>query len=145
MTSPEEIIKIADTRLEEAKLLFKEKRYSGAFYLAGYSVELTLKAKICQSFGTPNLFDEKNSTKGIDKVRSSVKTHDLTILLIFSGLKPKYDGLKNTNPKMLKNISFLMKKWNEAERYKPDSPVRYAQIEKTINNLEDFLKWIKTN
>ena len=33
----------------------------GAFYLAGYSIELILKAKIYDRFGASNLFDEKNA------------------------------------------------------------------------------------
>ena len=75
MTSPTEIKKIADIRLEEAKILLEKDKFNGAFYLAGYSVELYLKAKICRVFGIPDLFDfdNKSSIEGIGKVRSLVK------------------------------------------------------------------------
>jgi hypothetical protein len=109
MTSPEEIIKIADTRLEESKLLLNNKYYSGAFYLAGYSVELYLKAKICQSFGIDDLFSDTNPIEGIGKVREAVKIHNLILLLIYSGLKPKYDELIKNKPDMKQNISILMR------------------------------------
>ena len=152
MTSPEEIIKIADTRLEEAKLLLENKHYSGAFYLAGYSVELYLKAKICKVFAIPNLFEDKskskdknNSEDGMGDIRKAVKIHKLANLLLFSGLKPKYDCLGVTNPKMLFNISFLIKEWNEQERYKPNNPIHYIKIENTLNNLKEFLEWIQNN
>lgn len=60
MNTPEEIKKIARLRLREAKLLTENNLLDGAFYLAGYSVELMLKAKTCEHFGVPNLFDENS-------------------------------------------------------------------------------------
>ena len=83
MTNPEEILKLATQRLEEAKILYQNGMYDGAFYLAGYSVELTLKAKICERLGIPNLFDEANtdtnSIKGISEIRKTLKTHNLLL------------------------------------------------------------------
>lgn len=45
MTNPSEIIKLAWQRLQEAEILYSNNMHDGAFYLAGYSVELMLKAK----------------------------------------------------------------------------------------------------
>lgn len=91
MTNPKEIKELALQRLKEADVLFQNKMCDGAFYLAGYSVELILKAKICERLGIPNLFDEKNtdanSIEGIGEIRKPLKTHNLFTLLIFSGLK----------------------------------------------------------
>lgn len=91
MTNPTEIRNLAKQRLSEAEILYHNHKYDGAFYLAGYSVELTLKAKICERLGIPNLFDETdestNSIKGIGEIRKTLKTHNLLTLLIFSGLK----------------------------------------------------------
>jgi len=144
MTSPEEITKIADTRLEEAKILLEKGKFSGAFYLAGYSVELYLKAKICRVFGIPDLFVEnKSKLEGIDDIRRAVKTHKLFVLLTFSGLKSKYKLLKDNNSEMFDNISPLLKDWNETERYKLDNPIRHKQIKNMLNYLEEFLKWIE--
>ncbi len=56
MINPQEIEKLAWQRLEEAKILYENKMFDGAFYLAGYSVELMLKSKICNRMGIPNLF-----------------------------------------------------------------------------------------
>jgi HEPN domain-containing protein len=145
MTSPEEIIQIANTRLEEAKLLLEKDYYSGAFYLSGYSVELALKAKICRVFDMPKLFVETNSDKDINEIRKSVTTHNLYVLLTFSGLKPKYEALQETNPEMFVNIAFVVRNWNEAERYKIDLPVRHTLIKDMLNNLEEFLEWIQMN
>lgn len=60
MTNPPEIIKLAWQRLNEAEILCNNKMFDGAFYLAGYSVELMFKAKICDRLGIPNLFDEQH-------------------------------------------------------------------------------------
>lgn len=37
-------------RLDDAKLLFQSGRYSGAYYLSGYAVELAIKACIARVF-----------------------------------------------------------------------------------------------
>lgn len=50
------IKELAKTRLEEAKILCAAGKYDGAFYLAGYSVELMLKAKICEHFDIDDLY-----------------------------------------------------------------------------------------
>jgi HEPN domain-containing protein len=95
MTTPDEIRQLAWQRLEEAKILASNNMCDGAFYLSGYSVELMLKAKICERLGIPNLFDESdknvNIIEGIGEIRKAVKTHNLFTLLIFSGLKVKLD------------------------------------------------------
>lgn len=123
MTNPEEIRKLAQQRLKEAQILFNNGMCDGAFYLAGYSVELTLKAKICERLGIPNLFDEKhpttNSIKGISDIRKVLKTHNLFILLIFSGLKLKFDNDKAINKDLAKANSLLFNAWDENARYKP--------------------------
>ena len=46
MENIHEILKLATERLEEAQILYENNKPDGAFYLAGYSVELTLKAKV---------------------------------------------------------------------------------------------------
>ena len=79
--------------------MLKDEHYSGAFYLAGYSVELYLKAKICQLFCIPNLFDEIGLGKNIGEIRKAVKIHNLALLLKFSGLQPKYEALKKLHLK----------------------------------------------
>ena len=147
MTSPEEIIKIADTRLKETRSLLNDGHYSGAFYLAGYTVELHLKAKICQNFGICDLFADNSSVEGISELRKVAKTHNFVILLILAGLKPKYEEFvnKTNNQKILSDISILMKEWNERERYKSDDPLRHNNIKKMFNSLDDFLKWIQEN
>ena len=72
MDSPESIKALAWERLEEAEILYQNGKFDGAFYLSGYSVELMLKAKICERFGIPNLFDESHGKLKEDDVQGIV-------------------------------------------------------------------------
>jgi hypothetical protein len=153
MTDPKEIEKLAWQRLQEAEILYHNKMFDGAFYLAGYSVELMLKAKICNRLGIPNLFDETNSStnniRGIGEIRKTLKTHNLFMLLIFSGLKIKFDIDKAANKELAKANSLLFNSWDENARYKPCGHVTDKDVEKLIHLLSHstngILKWIQQN
>jgi len=152
MTNPQEIIKLAWQRLDEAEILCNSGKYDGAFYLAGYSVELMLKAKICDKLGIPNLFDEAdaitNQIKGIGEIRKTLKTHNLFTLLIFSGLKIKFDNDKANNKILAKANSLLFNSWDENARYKPCGHFKDADVQNLITLLKDqngILKWIENN
>ena len=73
MKNPVEIRNLARQRLHEAEILFSHGKSDGAFYLAGYAAELSLKAKICERLGIPNLLDDSipdpGETKGIYEIR----------------------------------------------------------------------------
>jgi HEPN domain-containing protein len=60
MKNPIEIRELAIQRLAEARILLNNGMCDGAFYLAGYSVELSLKSRICEKFGIPNLLDDNS-------------------------------------------------------------------------------------
>jgi hypothetical protein len=42
----DELQKLSDTRIEDAEVLRRNRRYDAAYYLAGYAVECALKARI---------------------------------------------------------------------------------------------------
>jgi hypothetical protein len=152
MTNPVEILKLSNQRLAEASVLYSNGMFDGAFYLAGYSVELALKAKICERMGVPNLFDESdasvNSIKGIGEIRKTLKTHNLFTLLIFSGLKLKFDAEKAANKEFAKANSLLFTAWDENARYKPCGHMLPGDVDKMINLLSGpngILSWIEKN
>ncbi|MGH9832431.1 MAG: HEPN domain-containing protein [Blastocatellia bacterium] len=77
--------KIARARLKDSEALFQSRRYDSAVYLCGYAIELALKARICRTLkwaGFPSTRKEFESL-------TSLKTHDLGILLKLSGLENK--------------------------------------------------------
>jgi len=152
MNNPDEIRKLAHQRLKEAQILFENKMCEGAFYLAGYSVEMTLKAKICERIGIPNLYDESdknvNSIKGVGEIRKFLKTHDLFTLLIFSGLKNQFDEAKAKDINLAKANSLLFNCWDEKARYKPCGHIRESDVEKLISSLlnqDGIITWIEKN
>ncbi|MGB7136749.1 MAG: HEPN domain-containing protein [Acidobacteriaceae bacterium] len=50
---------LANTRLREARVLFRAKEFSGAYYLAGYAVECALKACIAKQYRQHDFPDRK--------------------------------------------------------------------------------------
>ncbi len=87
MPSKTEIQNLANSRLEEAELLLKNKHPEAAFYLAGFSIELAFKAVICKKLDIS--FEELAEIK-------SFKIHDLGSLLLFSGLRNRHKlSIKN--------------------------------------------------
>lgn len=48
---------LAEVRVEEARLLFNADKFDGAYYLAGYAVELALKACVAKLTGLHDFYD----------------------------------------------------------------------------------------
>lgn len=82
MISTKDLRSIARARLRDAQVLLKAKRFDGAFYLSGYAVELALKARICR---TLKWREFPQSGREFEDFRS-LRTHDLEVLLKFSGI-----------------------------------------------------------
>jgi len=153
VNNPDEIKKLAYERSEEAGILCDNEKYDGAFYLAGYAIELMLKAKICENFGVNNLFDESETTKSISFVRGKIKTHDIAVLLIFSGLKNKLQDDKASNNVLDKTMTRLFHDaghclWSEQIRYqrnfqKPENVIELILLLK--DDKEGLLQWIEKN
>src|SRR6266849_9752806 len=71
--------------LRDAQVLLRAKRFDGAFYLCGYAIELALKARICRTLKWSGFPESAQDFKGLQ----SVKTHDLGVLLRFSGIEDR--------------------------------------------------------
>lgn len=140
-------------RLEESKCLAANGFYDGAFYLAGYSIELALKAKICERYNIPNLFSENisvtsDSFKGLSDLRKFLKTHNVNLLLVLVGLNVKFDTDKATNKELANANSLLLNCWDENARYKPCGHKDPKDVQKLITLLSSnngLLQWILNN
>ena len=150
MKSSAEIKLLAYERLSEAEILCNAGKYDGAFYLAGYSIELMLKAKVCAQLGVDNLFDEGCKFSGINEVRRAVKTHDITALFIFSGLREKFENAKNLSSVLERTNARLFlasghSLWSEQIRYQSVGSQNSDNVQALIallNHEEGLLKWI---
>jgi hypothetical protein len=96
-------------RQEDASGLHQAGRYDAAIYLSGYAVELALKARICETLG----WIEFPSTRGEFRSYQSLQTHELAILLEFSGIKRR---VNTENPAAWK---FVVENWGAHLRYLP--------------------------
>lgn len=150
MNNPVAISVLARERLTEAAILHQNGKSDGAFYLAGYSVELMLKAKICERFGVPNLFDEQNQSgniiPGISEIRRAVKTHNLDVLLTSASLRFAFNTDKQTNVHLLKASALLFGNWDESSRYRSVGSATWQDMNEIINLLtapDGLLEWIQ--
>src|SRR5262245_23554248 len=100
--------KLAEERLAEAKLLLASGYPSGAYYLAGYAVELALKVPIATKFVASEIPDKS--------FVNAIYTHDLTKLLSLAGLKADLDASMEEQPE-LKEHWEIIKEWSEQARY----------------------------
>lgn len=102
---------------------------------------------VYQTFLTNNI-KIQNNIKDISEIRKALKTHSLFTLLIFSGLKIKFEDDKATNKELAKANSLLFNSWDENARYKPCGHMKDQDVEKLIDVLKaqnGLLKWIESN
>ncbi len=154
MNSPAKIRRIADQRLLEAKILVDSPlsaSYEGAYYLAGYCVELYLKAKICERLDLPDLFQDADSSVtnqasfSHTQVGKLFKLHELPKLLLLSGLSQRLDRETIANQDLVANWS-VIKGWKETKRYSPPGLISKSAAESLIDAIQNtqngFLQWI---
>ncbi len=131
-----ELENLADIRVKEAEVLLKAKCYHGAYYLAGYALECTLKACIAKQIKAFDFPDRK--------LTNDSYTHDLTKLLLTAGLKQELDEQEKLNKDFKLNWAVAIR-WSEESRYE------YAIGEQDAQNLcnaisdlsSGILPWLK--
>jgi HEPN domain-containing protein len=140
MPAQKDFQKIAKCRLAEAKHLFKEKKYEGASYLIGYTIETALKARICKVL---NLSDYPPKIAR----QESFKTHSIDALIILAGLEKDLEAKKYADPAFAANWS-VSTGWKETWRYEKIGTVTKEKTKELIkavsNRTSGIFPWIKT-
>jgi HEPN domain-containing protein len=127
--------KLADLRAKEAAVLLKARRPSGAYYLAGYSIECALKACIATQFKRSEFPDKK--------LVNDSYIHDLSKLLGLAGLKTALEADIGTNPDLEVNWA-VVKDWSETRRYELISRQVAQDMCNAVSALPDgVLPWVK--
>jgi hypothetical protein len=132
-----ELQQLAEDRLLDAKLLLDGRRWSGAYYLAGYAMECGLKACVMA-------FVERTGEIFRDK-RFSEKcfTHQLDDLLKLSGLKDAHDLLLRSNPSFV-GFWGVAKNWSEVARYQQKTEQEATELyEAIVDGTDGVLLWIR--
>lgn len=141
LTTPKTIQTLADARITEAESLYGSQHYDLAFYVAGYAVELYLKARICIVLNIPDFFDFGNRKKfdNEDNITKPYKVHNFTQLLILSGLLPEQEKMLNDHD--FKNDWIILKNWNERMRYATGKNMQDTRD--LIDSFKNYILWIK--
>lgn len=98
-----ELKSIAESHLLDAEVLFAGNRFDGVIYISGYVLEISLKARICETLGWDKFPDN-------EKGYTSFKTHNIEVLLHLSGIE---DQIRKNLPA---ELSFAVN-WNPECRY----------------------------
>lgn len=134
-----EFQRLAEERLDEAQVLLAAKKWSGAYYLAGYAVELGLKACIIKMLVGRDKFPEKELSK-------DCYTHSLTKLVETAGLADALDAAIAADPILSRKWAVVTGGWSEEKRY---FLIPQDQAERLMEAIADpahgVFPWIKTH
>jgi hypothetical protein len=132
-----EFQQLAERRLVEAKALLNLGFWDGAYYLAGYAVELGLKACIIKMLLATDAFPDKDLSR-------DCYTHSVSTLIKVSRLREAEEAATDADP-LLKAHWGLVKDWSEQKRYhmieQNEAEGLYTAI---AGNGHGVLSWIKT-
>ncbi len=140
MTTPTEIRAIADLRMEEAELLFLHQKYDGAFYLAGYKLELYLKAKICECL---NLDDFYSIHAPKSELSKTFLVHNFNRLFLLSGVHQQFEQEKTTQKHLTSAWSCISEAaWSESIRYDSSGKRDDCTVRDFMNAINTISQWI---
>jgi len=121
--------------LKDALFLFAANRSSSAYYLAGYAVELALKACIAKLI-QPNVIPDKAFIHAI-------YTHKLDSLLSTAGLRPQFDQNIKSDTQFAA-YWVITNNWNEESRYEFWDPISAATLLDAVNEQNHgVFQWVK--
>ena len=131
----EDFKQVARMRIRESKILLNEHKYSGAYYLSGYSVECAIKACISKLTNRYDFPDKQFANK--------IHSHNLEDLISAAGLKLQLQDEIRTNRNFAANWS-TVKDWNEKSRYEVKSAIQARDLYQSITSRTNgVLRWIR--
>jgi HEPN domain-containing protein len=130
--------RLASERLADAKALLTTRRWSGAYYLAGYAVECGLKSYILA-----RLSAEVGLVFADRRLSEKCWTHSLIQLLDVAGLKATLDHDTAADAELLDNWD-VVKDWTESSRYARATREEAVTLYEAITDKKHgILRWIK--
>lgn len=137
MLTKHDLERLAQTRLDDASLLFAGGRYSSSYYLTGYAVELAIKACIANLIPANAIPD-----KGFI---NAIYTHKLDSLLSTAGLRPHFDTDAKTDLQFAVNWS-IVNNWSQDSRYQFWDQFSTATLLTAINDPNHgVFRWVQTH
>lgn len=132
-----ELQQLSTERIEDARALLAAKQWSGAYYLAGYSLECALKSCVLAYIErTGIIFEDK-------KYAEKCWTHDVEELVRQAGLAVERDKAAGTNLNLSQNW-LIAKDWSESSRYRMSTQLHAEKLVSALtDNTDGVLRWIK--
>lgn len=132
-----EFQQLAQVRLDEAKVLLDVGKWGGAYYLAGYAVELALKACIIRTLMATDAFPDREFSK-------NCYTHSIEKLVSLAKLDSARLTATTANPNLAANW-VLARDWSEEKRYHQIDQVEAEALYTAVADLaHGVFVWIKT-
>jgi HEPN domain-containing protein len=126
---------LATLRIREARQLLQTNNFSGAYYLAGYTIELGLKACIARK-------TRRYDFPELTVVRDSF-THDLKKLVKIAGLEKYLNQQINIDAAFATNWA-IVKDWDVESRYRNFTQTQAEEIIYSITSRRNgILGWIR--
>jgi HEPN domain-containing protein len=130
-----ELQRLAIERINDARVLLKAHRWSGAYYLAGYAVECALKSCIAKLMKAEEFPDRNFAEK--------CWTHNLPQLLGLADLKADFDSALRLNPDLADSWD-TVKEWSESRRHMPATRADALDLYEAITDRKHgVLPWLK--
>jgi HEPN domain-containing protein len=130
------LIELAEAKLEDAKLLLSAGRPANPYYLAGYAIELMLKAVVSSRFRTDTLPDRGLSTQ--------VFVHDLRKLIGLAFLDVPLKEHEEADAGFRGCLQIVLR-WTEESRYGQYRADEAAALIDAIDNPEHgVLPWLRS-
>lgn len=126
---------LAAIRLQEAKLLFRNAKYDGAYYLAGYAVECALKACISR-------LTRQHDFPDLETVKKSY-SHDLAQLAKIAGLEIAMNRAFDLDSRF--NVNWgVVKDWTESSRYDRHTSTEARDLLRAITDKKSgVMQWLR--
>lgn len=127
---------IAQSKIDDAELLLEHHRYSNSYYLAGFAVEIAIKACIAKQIAAETIPD-KNYIQAIH-------VHNIAELVGLAGLKPELQNKQTADPEF-HTYWGIATKWKTDSRYQAIDPTScQLLIQAVVEPEHGVLPWIKT-
>ncbi len=127
---------MAGEKLEDARLLLDHGRYSNAYYLAGYAVEIGLKACIARQFGAEAIPDRS--------FVNAIYSHNFRTLVNLAGLAGELKDREAESSAFAANW-VLVNEWTPEARYAAaDLESAQVFVQAVSDATAGVFPWIRT-
>lgn len=126
---------IANAKIDDAQLLFENRRYSNSYYLFGFGVEIAIKARIARVFQAETIPDRKFVL--------DIYTHDLDKLISLAQLASELAEARKRSPQFDAYWSTISD-WSEQSRYDMVDVFRATAMKNAVLDPEQgILRWLR--